>query len=122
MRSSLKRTLLTLDDAVTAPVTRSSRGASCLTCLKLVDREELVEGRPGETPTCKVLVRCHGSEELRTFDMGSIEWDGRDLSMMMARAEWFDPHSDGTAPLGKHSDLRREDAEPEATKIIVSGS
>ncbi len=121
MRSSLKRTLLRLDDAIAAPNTRPARGASCLTCLKLVDREELVEGYPGESETCKVLVKCHGSEELRTFDMGSRNWGGPELAQMMARAQWFDPHSHDT-PLGKQGDISREDAEPEPKRIISTGT
>jgi hypothetical protein len=121
VRSSLKRTLLRLDDAIAAPNTRPARGASCLTCLRLVDVEELVEGYPGESETCRVLVKCHGSEELRTFDMGSRDWDGPELGQMMARAQWFDPHSFDSAPLGKQGDISREDAEPEPARIISTG-
>jgi hypothetical protein len=122
MRSSLKRSLLRLDDAVIAPNTRPARGASCLTCLKLVDREELVEGYPGESETCKVLVKCHGTEELRTFDMGSKDWGGPELAQMMSRAQWFDPHSHDAAPVGKHGDISREDADDEPKRIISTGS
>ena len=90
---ALRRSLATLGNLVVAPYAGSSRGAVCLTCGKLVDEETIVEGYPGESVTCKVLVRHHGAEELRTFDMGSSNWDERDLASMMARTNWFDPNS-----------------------------
>ncbi len=108
MRASLIRSALTLDRQIAAPVTSKPQGATCLTCLRLVDYEELVEGYPGETPTCKVLVRCHGAEELRTFDMGSTNWDGRDLKRFMQSAEWFDPTQHNEAPVGKPADISQE--------------
>lgn len=88
---SLVRSLATLDDLVRAPIAGSSRGAVCLTCYKLVDEEAIVEGYPGESTTCRVLVRHHGAEELRTFDMGSTNWGPDDLASYMSRTNWFDP-------------------------------
>lgn len=116
MRSSLIRSALSLDRQISAPVTRKPQGASCLTCLKLVEQEEIVEGVDcdkdgrliGLRPVVKVLVRCHGAEELRTFDMGSKEWDGDDLKRFMQSAEWFDPTQHNDAPVGKPGDLSRE--------------
>lgn len=90
---TLRRSLATLGNLVVAPYAGSARGAVCLTCGKLVDEEAIVEGYPGESSTCKVLVRHHGAEELRTFDMGSTNWDHEDLASMMARTNWFDPNS-----------------------------
>lgn len=90
---ALRRSLATLDNLVIAPYAGSARGAVCLTCGKLVDEEAIVEGYPGESTTCKVLVRHHGAEELRTFAMGSSNWDHQDLASMMARTNWFDPNS-----------------------------
>jgi hypothetical protein len=88
------------NDLVYAPTAGSVRGPVCMLCGRLVDSEELVEGYavdlvrgiPG-SPTAKVLVRHHGAEELRTFDMGSTNWDEQDLASMMRRTNWFDPTS-----------------------------
>lgn len=93
MRTPLRRSLAKLDNLVLAPYAGSARGAVCLTCGKLVDEEGIVEGYPGESTTCKVLVRHHGAEELRTFDMGSTNWDEADLASYMSRTNWFDPNS-----------------------------
>lgn len=97
---ALRRSLATLGNLVIAPYAGSSRGAVCLTCGRLVDEEGLVEGYPGESETAKVLVRHHGAEELRTFDMGSKNWDCDDLASMMARTNWFDPRSHEGMGLG----------------------
>lgn len=86
------------NDLVIAPTAGSVRGPVCMLCGRLVDSEELVEGYavdlvrglPG-SETAKVLVRHHGSEELRTFHMGSTNWDEQDLASMMRRTNWFDP-------------------------------
>ncbi len=120
---ALRRSLAVLGNLVQAPYAGSSRGAVCLTCGKLVDEEAIVEGYPGESVTCKVLVRHHGAEELRTFDMGSTNWDEQDLASYMARTNWFDPNSyDGMAlgvrvPNAKDHD----DREPGEFKVIVGG-
>ena len=90
---ALRRSLATLDNLVVAPIAGSARGAVCLLCGKLVDEEAIVEGYPGESVTCKVLVRHHGAEELRTFNMGSSNWNEQDLASLMMRTNWFDPHS-----------------------------
>lgn len=90
---SLVRSRFTLGNLIAAPNVQAAQGPVCMTCGRIVDSEELVEGYPGESETCKVLVRHHGAEELRTFDMGSRNWDPADLAMMMRRANWFDPHA-----------------------------
>lgn len=120
---TLRRSLATLGNLVVAPIAGSARGAVCLTCGKLVDEEAIVEGYPGESQTCKVLVRHHGVEELRTFDMGSTNWDAGDLASMMSRTNWFDPGSyDGMglgitlAQPGEHDD--KGDGE---FKVFVGG-
>lgn len=79
------------NDLVSAPSVQHAVGPVCMTCGRYVDEEVLVEGYPGESTHCKVLVRHHGQEELRTFDMGSSNWDARDLASMMRRTNWFDP-------------------------------
>jgi hypothetical protein len=57
-----------------------------------VDEERLVEGEPGWGKTwCRVLVKHHGQEELRTLDFGSVEWDHKDLGKYMQRVRWFEP-------------------------------
>lgn len=63
----------------------------CMTCGRHLDSEELVEGYPGGTTFAKVLGRHHGSEELVTFDMGSVNWDEEDLAKHMRGHLWFDP-------------------------------
>lgn len=87
-------------DLVHAPSVESVRGPVCMTCGRLVDSERLVEGYPGETVYAKVLVKHHGAEELRTFHMGSSNWDERDLASMMRRTNWFDPTSHEGMGLG----------------------
>ncbi len=96
---SLLKTRTTLDQMILAPAVKSARGCVCVTCGRLVDSESLVEGEPGWGKTwCKVLVKHHGAEELRTFDFGSTNWDEYDLKSHMMRANWFDPTShEGTA-------------------------
>lgn len=120
---TLRRSRASLDNLVLAPYAGSARGAVCLLCGKLVDEEAIVEGYPGESETTKVLVRHHGAEELRTFDMGSKNWDEGDLASMMARTNWFDPRSyDGMGlgvrlpSVGEHDD--KADGE---FRVIVDG-
>ena len=61
----------------------------------------------------------HGAEELRTFDMGSVEWDYGDVGQLLGHANWFEPTQDGIG-LGKV--VRPEYfADPEVTKIISDG-
>lgn len=57
----------------------------------------MVEERRGDHNFARVLVRCHGAEELRTFEFGSREWDGEDLKRAMQRCAWFDPTSHSEA-------------------------
>lgn len=89
--SRLIKSLATLNQLVCAPSVQSALGPVCLTCGRVVDEETLVEGYPGESTFAKVLVRHHGAEELRTFAMGSTNWDERDLAQLMRRTNWFDP-------------------------------
>lgn len=69
-------------------------GTLCMTCGRRVDYEEMVEGLPGRDTYCRVLVRHHGAEEMRTFSFDSVEWDDRDLKRAMQAATWFAPTSD----------------------------
>lgn len=62
-------------------------------CRRAVDEEQQVEERRGDVNFIRVLVRCHGSEELRTFEFGSAEWDHTDIKRAMQRCAWFDPVS-----------------------------
>lgn len=96
----LLKTRQSLEQRVLAPSVRHARGPVCLTCGRLVDSEAVVDGEPGRTTWCKVLVKHHGAEEVRTFDMGSIEWDSYELKSHMMRANWFDPTSHEGAGLG----------------------
>jgi hypothetical protein len=96
----LIKSYTSLGNLVQAPYAGSSRGAVCLTCGKLCDEEAIVEGYPGESVTCKVLVRHHGGEELRTFNMGSTNWDEHDLAQLMSRTNWFDPRAHEGLGLG----------------------
>lgn len=96
----LARSRLGLSSLILAPHVQSALGPVCLTCGRVVDDEALVEGYPGSTTFAKVLVKHHGAEELRTFDMGSSNWDAEDLASMMRRTNWFDPSSHEGAGLG----------------------
>lgn len=87
----LLKTRASLGRLVVAPHVQSATGPVCITCGRVVDSEALVEGYPGATTFAKVLVKHHGAEELRTFDMGSTNWDERDLGSLMRRTNWFDP-------------------------------
>ena len=96
---TIRRTQLGLLAALLAPVKYDIEGPLCLTCGRVVDHEELVEGYPGESTFCRVLVRHHGAEEVRTFDLGSSNWDDRDLKRLMQGARWFDPNEHGEGVL-----------------------
>ena len=104
-----------------APSVQSALGPVCMTCGRVVDEEQLVEGYPGESVTCKVLVKHHGAEELRTFHMGSTNWDERDLAQMMRHTNWFDPTKHEGVGLGEKIAPNWVD-DPEPTKITTSGS
>jgi hypothetical protein len=64
----------------------------CCICQHPVEREEIVEQSLRST---KVLVRCHGSEELRTFEHEAFDNDSEmradALQIRMSRWRWFDP-------------------------------
>lgn len=94
-----------------------------MTCGKLVDEEGIVEGYPGESTWTKVLVRHHGAEEIRTFDMGSRNWDGEDLASLMQRTNWFDPNSHEGMGLGiKVTDVGEHDDKADGEfKVFVGG-
>lgn len=111
---SLIRTHASLAQRILAPCVQSARGPVCMTCGRLVDREELVEGEPGKTTFAKVLVKHHGAEELRTFDMGSIEWDSYELKSHMMRANWFDPRGD----IGAGVKVAASEDDPEPSKVF----
>jgi hypothetical protein len=118
---ALVRSHTSLGNLVLAPYAGSVRGAVCLTCGKLVDEEAIVEGYPGESVTCKVLVKHHGAEELRTFDMGSKNWDEQDLASMMARTNWFDPNAHEGLGLGiRFKNVREHDDKDDGEFAIVS--
>lgn len=78
--------------------TRDITGPMCLTCLKPVDKEELVEGygmdehgRESQHDYAKVLITCHGAEELVRFDFDTRQWDHTDLKRALSRHRFFDP-------------------------------
>lgn len=113
-----------LENLVLAPYAGNVRGAVCLTCGKLVDYEGVVEGYPTSpqqdgTTWCKYLVRHHGSEELRRFDMGSSNWDYQDAAQLAQRTNWFDPTAHEGLGLGVTvSDVGEHD-DKEEFKVIV---
>jgi hypothetical protein len=75
------------------PLVQNRCGAYCMICLRPTASEEIKEEVHGDKNYARVLVRCHGSEELRTFEFGSKEWDSTDLKRAMQRCAWFDPMS-----------------------------
>ena len=107
---TLRRTSTSLAGLIRAPLAGSMRGAVCLTCGRLVDEEVRVEGCPGVTTTAKFLVRHHGAEELRSYDLGSTDWDDSDLAALVQKTSWFDPTADGMGlgirveNVGEHDD------------------
>lgn len=113
---ALVRTSTSLLQRVLAPVVQGAQGPVCMTCGRYVDSEQLVEGEPGRDTFCKVLVRHHGAEELRTFEMSSVEWDAYELKSHMMRANWFDPHGHESTGLGVK--VVATDDEPEPTKVF----
>lgn len=98
---ALIKTLASWGDLIHAPNVQAPQGAVCLTCGRLVDFEGVVEGYPQETTWCKYLVKHHGAEELRTFDMGSNNWDIDDAAQMARRTNWLDPTREGGLGLGQ---------------------
>jgi hypothetical protein len=115
----LLKTSVSWDNLVHAPRVQHVRGPVCMTCGRLVDEEHLVEGYPGESTHAKVLVKHHGAEELRTFDMGSTNWDAADLASMMRRTNWFSPFEyEGLArgveikSPGEHDDKSDDERKP----------
>lgn len=120
------------DNLVSAPTVQSPRGCICMTCGRLVDSEAVVEGYPlwGATGTinpdattwCKFLVKHHGQEELRTFDMGSTNWDYADVASMARRTNWFDPRAHEGLGLGVQTPNVGDHDEGEPTKLITTGS
>ena len=121
---SLLKTRMNLDQLVIAPPVKSARGCVCLTCGRLVDSESLVEGEPGWGKTwCKVLVKHHGAEELRTIDFGSTNWDSDDLKSAMMRQNWFDPTSHEGMGIGRKVEGPGDhvDQDAGAGRIIVVG-
>ncbi len=113
-------------DIVRAPSVQKPVGKVCMTCGRYVDFEGVVEGYPG-TPTdagttwCKYLVKHHGAEELRTFDMGSTNWDYADAEQMARRTNWFDPSREAGLGLGKELAHVGEHDEIDSPKVYVGG-
>lgn len=106
MRSRLVRTIMSFDEMIGARHRPENRvGAYCSTCLKPSDKEELVEQHRGTHNEARVLVTCHGSEELCTFQFGSQEWDSEDLKKAMQSRVWFDPHG-GNGVIANNGELR----------------
>jgi hypothetical protein len=90
---SLKRTLLNLGTLVRMRplVANTALGIHCDICRKPVDYEGIVEARPGESPTVKLLVRCHGAEDLQVLDLGSAHWTPEEFQSMKNRLVVFKP-------------------------------
>lgn len=58
---------------------------TCAICLKPVDEEHIVDLRERNV---KVLVRCHGQEELAEFELG-LDWTHHELKRAMSKKRWF---------------------------------
>ena len=96
MRASLRRSIMTFDQQLAyRPLDANRCGAYCMICRRPSDEEQLVEEvHSPKRNFARVLVRCHGSEELRTFEFASENWDAdTDLKRAMQRCAWFDPLS-----------------------------
>lgn len=59
----------------------------CCTCLRPVDAQELVEVKDR---MAQVLVKCHGDEQLMTFEL-ETGWTDHELASRMQRFRWFEP-------------------------------
>lgn len=103
------------DQLVHAPTVQSVKGCICMTCGRIVDFEGMTgdpgSGEPGVTTYAKWVVRHHGGEEERTFDMGSTNWDLADLAQMARRTNWFDPTRHEGLGLGAKIDAADHDGE-----------
>lgn len=119
---ALHRTSVSLAQRILAPAVKSAQGAICMTCGRRVDSELLVEGEPGRTTFAKVLAKHHGAEELRTFEMGSVEWDDYELKSHMMRANWFDPRGDAGLGVKVHAKDDDEDYEPAKVYSILGAN
>lgn len=119
---ALIKTRTSLEQRILAPSVKAPSGPVCMTCGRLVDSELLVEGEPGRTTFAKVLVKHHGAEELRTFDMGSVEWDSYELKSHMMRANWFSPFGHEDTALGVKIIPRFDDPEPSKVFSILGGN
>jgi hypothetical protein len=117
---SLKRTQLGLLQWLRMPPkVQNQVGTQCATCHRAVDYEAFIEGEPNRTPYVKVLVRCHGQEELRRIDMGTIYWDAERAISMMRRQTWFEPNEQGER-LHSAGGLPRVVALPERPLLVDS--
>jgi hypothetical protein len=117
----LLKTKASWADLVHAPTVEHMLGPVCMTCGRVVDSEELVEGYPGQTTYAKMLVKHHGAEELGEFDMGSKDWDERDLGPMMRRRNWFDPTRYEGLGLGTEIRDAREYDDTDEVKVFSDG-
>jgi len=71
--------------------TTGDRAPVCCICQHPVEYEAIVDEKPRAT---EVLVRCHGSEEHRTFEHEAFDDEDVRADMLatrMARWRWFDP-------------------------------
>lgn len=85
---------MTFDQTIAfRPLAQNRCGAYCMICNKPTDSEQFVEEKRGDHNYARVLVRCHGAEELGEFEFGSSDWDESDLKRAMQRRAWFDPMS-----------------------------
>lgn len=74
------------------PLDANRCGAYCMICNRPTDSENVVEEHRGDVNYVRVLVRCHGAEELCTFEFASKDWTYEDdVKRAMQRRAWFDP-------------------------------
>lgn len=115
------------NDLVRAQTTQTRPGSPvCMTCGRYVDMNGVVEGYPvsatdAGTTFAKYLVKHHGAEELRTFDMGSTNWDYADVEQMARRTNWFDPRAHEGIAAGVRIEHPGEHDDGEPTRLITTG-
>lgn len=126
MRSLIKRSVLTAEQAIHAKRHRDPQGAECLTCLKLVDREGICDGQslnfganvqPREY--VDFIIECHGRSEAVRVEMGSREWVIGDAMSKFRRVGYFDPYQFEGVKVSGAADVSRELEEPERKPLVV---
>ena len=107
----------------------------CLTCLQSCDAWGLAPDSPAPADLhpetgrvvreatrdyALVLVKHHGAEELRRYDMGSRNWDMQDVKQRMDKTQWFNPSQVGEGEeADKHRRARAVNDEDEQMREVI---